>query len=109
MKSTSCYSGIYNSSIGVWNISVPYSGKLSRGPTFGVTANDCLTAKNKYKLDCTVNNRHEYARLRNGRDQPSMKIEPHENSLLYDSIYTHTRLVHIHMYTHTIVSQHMHQ
>ena len=89
----------------MWNISILYSGKFSRGPIFGVIANDCLIAKIKYKLDCTVYNGHEYAHLRNGRDRPTMITELRKNSLLYGGIYTHTRLVHIHMYTHKIVSQ----
>ena len=45
----------------MWNISIPYSGKISRGPIFGVIANDRLTAKIKYKLDCTVHNGYKYA------------------------------------------------
>ena len=54
-------------------ISIPYSGKFLRGPIFGVIANDRLTTKIKYKLDCTVHNGHEYAHPRNGRDRPSTK------------------------------------
>ena len=81
------WKGLWSSTL-VAAVNILYSGKFSRGPVFTVFADHRLKLNSQNKFDCTVHNGWECVHPqklnpRNGRNQPSAKIELCKNFPLY--------------------------